>query len=572
MKTATPNAVPSRLSEAGWIRRTTRKIDRWIDDLTVAEKLYGIVALLVAVTMFLLAMSVQTLRIQIGHQRLEAASSTAAIGIGRVNALIYASVMESRGIYMSTERTKVREYAARLEQRNHELADVVAELEQTMPGNDEQQFLDFKERIEQFIDFRAELVRRAIEIGPAAARAWGDSEVMRALRSQLNTDLEDFAKTHSRRASEAAELGGLGLSACWYLFALGLAALLFAAVNLYIVRKSVIAPLSDIIRVSYQVARGDLDCEIPYFGRHDEIGRLAVALRMFRGVMERTSELKQRELEMARQRDAVIEERDQISDRYLETKWQLSAAVNSMPAGMIMLDSKAVVLVINDRYRRMYGLPASIKVGSSLQDFLQYGIDSGQFGGSAAQHLAHIVERIGKRQPTSVEVMLRDGRVIRIQESPIDGGGWAALHEDITEQRQRQRLLNRSEQFLAALIETIPEGIVAKDARDLRYVFVNKAAEEMIGVPRAKIVGKSARELFPPDIAELIERRDQQLIAQKQQLEPIIDTIDSAKRGRRTIAVRRLQIGDPGHESHLFVSMFEDRTDSARNAAERLAQ
>ena len=49
----------------------------------------------------------------------------------------------------------------------------------------------------------------------------------------------------------------------------------------------------------------------------------------------------------------------------------------------------------------------------------------------------------------------------------------------------------------------------------------------------------------------------------EQQLEPIVDTVENPVRGRRTIAVRRLQIGGPDRGSHLFVSMIEDRTDQA---------
>jgi hypothetical protein len=36
----------------------------------------------------------------------------------------------------------------------------------------------------------------------------------------------------------------------------------------------------------------------------------------------------------------------------------------------------------------------------------------------------------------------------------------------------------------------------------------------MIGMPRGDIIGKTARELFPAAAADLIERRDQQLLAQ----------------------------------------------------------
>lgn len=567
MKAATQTAGSRRASEPRRITRTAQRLVSWINDLSFAEKLYGVVVLLVIVTIFLLVMSIQSVRLQSSYRNLEASSFRAATDIGRVNALIYAVVMESRGIYMSAERDKVGQYADTLLKRNRELAVATLELEKAVGASDPVQFSAFKQRILQFVDFREELVRRALVIGPAAGRAWGDNDANRALRTQLNTDLEAFAALYQERARKAAELGDLGQYACWYLFGLGLAALAIAAVNLQIVRRSVIRPLSEIIQLSYRIANGDIKSEIPYFGRRDEIGQLAVVLGHFRDAVERNQEMEQRELDMAKQRDTVIAERDEYSDRYLETKWQLQAAINSMPQGMIMLDSKANVLVINDHYRQMYRLPATIKVGSSLQDIVQYRIDGGQLAGDAATYVSTILDRIGKRKPTTIEMTLQDKRIIRIQENPFDGGGWAAMHEDITEQSQRQRILKRTEHFLATLIENIPEGILAKDARNLRYVFVNKAAETMIGLPRTEMIGKTARELFSAETAELIERRDRQLIAQKQQLETIVDTVFNPRKGLRKIAWRRLQIGGPDDESHLFVSMFEDWTDRAEVAS-----
>jgi PAS domain S-box-containing protein len=470
-------------------------------------------------------------------------------------------VMESRGIYMSTDRGMVKQYAEALLKRNRELAIATLELEETVRGSEVGEFPTFKERILQFIDFREELARRALVIGPGAARVWGDNDANRALRSQLNVDLESLAEIYRERAREAAQLGDLGQYACWYLFGLGVAALLLAAANLHIVRTSVVRPLSEIIQMSEVIAGGDIKSEIPFFGRQDEIGQLAIGLRHFQEAMDRNQELIQHELDTAKQRDAALEERYRYSDKYLETKWQLTAAINSVPQGMIMLDSKGDVLALNDHYRKMYGLPESIKVGSSLQAVLQHGISSQQFAGDAAKHLEAIVTRVGKRKPTSIDVKLHDRRMIRIQENPIDGGGWVALHEDITEQQQRQRVLKRTERFLATVIENIPEGIVAKDARNLRYIYVNQAAEAMIGMARVDMIGKTARDLFSAETAQLIERRDRQLLAEAQQPEPITDTMDTPGKGLRTIAVRRLQIGGPDDESHLFVSMFEDRTD-----------
>jgi PAS domain S-box-containing protein len=560
---AIPHIESSGPEEIGGIRKLCDDFAHALRNLRVVEKVFGIGVLLVVVMTLLVAMSIQSVRLQSEYRRALAASSTAAINIGRVNALIYAIVMESRGIYMSKDPAAAKPFADELVRRNRELADLVTEWEKIADLDDEGRFPAFKERIRQFIDFRNELVRRATRISPAAGREWGDNDANRALRSQLNVDLEAIGRDYHERATLVEELADRTQLASWYLALLGLGGLLLTVLNVAVVRRSVVTPLSDIAKATDSIADGKVDIEIPYVERWDEIGHLARAVQNFRDAVGRNFELERLELGTAKQRDAAMDERNRLTEKYHATKWQLSGAINSMPQGIVMLDARAEVLAINDQYRKLYGLPATIKAGSSLEEILQHRVESGLFAGDAMEHLAAVVARIAKRQPLSEEIILRDGRVINIRERLMDGGGWVAMHEDVTEQQRSRRILERTEQFLVTIIENIPEGIIAKDARNLRYVFVNRAAEKMIGMSRAEIVGKTARELFTGETADLIERRDRQLLAQEQQLEAIIDTVDNPTRGRRTIAVRRLQIGGPDRESHVFVSMFEDRTDQA---------
>jgi PAS domain S-box-containing protein len=434
-------------------------------------------------------------------------------------------------------------------------------------SDDAEQFSAFRQRITQFIDFRRELGRLATEVSPAAARELGDNEANRTLRRQLNADLEALARIYDQRARDAADLGDQGRYASWYLLVLGFGALMFAVLNVIVVKSSVVGPLSAITEATDRISAGNVDGEIPHYVRPDEIGRLALAVENFRNAVSRNVELEQLAGGTAQQRDAAIAERDKFSDRYFAAKWQLSAAINSMPQGIIMLDAKAVVLAINDHYRKIYALPSTIKAGSSLEQILRHQAETGLFTGDVAAYLASILARIAKRGPAADEIVLGDGRVVSIQEQSMEGGGWVAVHEDVTGQRQKERILARTEQFLATVVENIPEGIVVKDARNLRYVFLNKAAEAMIGMSRGEIMGKTARELFSAETADLIERRDRQLMAGGQQPEAIVDTVDNPVKGRRTIAVRRLQVGGPDRESHLFVSMVEDRTDQTGAAA-----
>lgn len=540
---------------------------RGADTLSVAEKVYSIAGFLAIVTTFLLVMSVQTVRLQTTYRHMHASSAEAAISIGRINALIYAVVMESRGIYMTDDRAKMKQFADGLVRRNRELADAVKSMERTVGNDDAEQFAAFRQRIAQFIEFRRELMRRGVEISSGAAREWGDNDANRTLRNKLNSDLEALERIYRQRAREADELANENHYAAAYLFVLGLAALVLAGLNVVVMRGSVVGALAEITQATDRIADGDVKSKVPHLGRHDEIGHLARAVQHFRDAVARIFELEELELGTAQARDAAMTERDKFNDKYQAKKWQLSAAINSMPQGLIMLDGKANVVAMNANYRRIYNLPETIQAGSTLEEILEYRVKSGLFSGDVAKYVAAVLGRIAKREPTAYEITLNDGRTIKIYERPMDGGGWVSVQEDVTEQRQSQRILERMERFLATIIENVAEGIIAKDARNQRYVFVNKAAEKMIGMSRGEIIGKTARELFSPKAAELIERRDQQLLAQKQQLEPIVDTIDNPARGRRVISARRVQIGGTGEESHMFVTMVEDRTEKMVAAA-----
>ena len=544
----------------GKIRRIATGLVRAIHNMAVVEKIYGIVALLVVVTVLLVVMSVQSVRLQSAYRGLLVTSAAAAINVERVNGLIYAIVMDSRGIYMSTDRDKVKQYGEELLKRNRELTDVVAGWEATVRADDAEQFFAFKKRISQFVEFRKELVRRGVQVSPAAAREWGDNEAIRALRIELNADLEALAGIYSERARDAAELGDQGRYASWYLFALGFCTLILVALNISVMKKYVLGPLADITKATDAIAAGKIDGVIPHVARRDEIGRLAHAVRNFREAVRRNFELEQLEIGTAKQRDAAIGDRDVFTDKYHATKWRLSAAINSMPQGLIMLDAQAKVLVVNEQYRKMYGLPSSIKAGSSLEDILLHRVENGLFTGDVKEYLAVVIERISKQQPSSDEILLGDGRLISIQERPMNGGGWVAVHDDVTEPRRNQRILERTERFLVTVLENVPQALFARDARSLRYTFVNRAAEKLLGLSRAQIIGRSVRDIFPAESAELIERKDRDVLEGNPENEVAIRTVTTPNNGQRTVAVRRLRIAGEADESQVLLSLIEDRT------------
>src|ERR1700743_3010 len=173
--------------------------------LSLAARLYSIFALFALLTAAITVLSDYNSRRAAELTQSIETANLAALNVERVNSLVYAVVMESRGVYMSTEPAAVKKYSDGLLGFNDHILAVVQKWQGIVQADDAEQFATFKKRIEQFFDFRKELVRRAIDISPAAGAEWRDNDANRNVRSALNKDLEELSKVYVTRAKQIAE-------------------------------------------------------------------------------------------------------------------------------------------------------------------------------------------------------------------------------------------------------------------------------------------------------------------------------------------------------------------------------
>src|SRR5438105_10007287 len=128
--------------------------------LSLAAKLYSIFALVAVLVAAITALSDYNTRQNAALTEAVATASRAALNVERVNSLVYAVVMESRGVYMSTDVAVVKKYGEGLLKFNDNILGVVKNWEALVQADDAEQFATFRKRIEQFVEFRKELVRR----------------------------------------------------------------------------------------------------------------------------------------------------------------------------------------------------------------------------------------------------------------------------------------------------------------------------------------------------------------------------------------------------------------------------
>jgi methyl-accepting chemotaxis protein len=259
--------------------------------LSLAAKLYSTFALIALLTAAIAVLSHHnTGRNGELTEAIETANR-AALNVQRVNSLVYAVVMESRGVYMSTEPADVKKYGDGLLKFNDQILGVVKNWEAIVQADDAEQFATFKKRIDQFVEFRKELVRRGIEINAAAGREWGDNDANRAVRSALNKDLEALSRVYAERGKQIAAQAQINRNMALLLTALGALTLVVVGFGVLIISRSVARPLSAITATIKRVAEGDEQVDVPHTDRGDEIGALARAIRIFQESMDRNRNL-----------------------------------------------------------------------------------------------------------------------------------------------------------------------------------------------------------------------------------------------------------------------------------------
>jgi PAS domain S-box-containing protein len=134
-------------------------------------------------------------------------------------------------------------------------------------------------------------------------------------------------------------------------------------------------------------------------------------------------------------------------------------------------------------------------------------------------------------------------------------------------------ILNR-ERFLDSVIENLPVGIFVKESRNgFALSLWNNRSEEMFDISRADAIGKTAAQLFPPDLAAAFQATDHELLSRRAPVEEFEHRTVSRSRGPRLLHTRKLPLLDEQGEVAVILGIIEDITDrTAMESALRESQ
>lgn len=125
----------------------------------------------------------------------------------------------------------------------------------------------------------------------------------------------------------------------------------------------------------------------------------------------------------------------------------------------------------------------------------------------------------------------------------------------------------RSSMFLHSIVENIPDMVFVKEAEDLRFVLWNRVGEQLLGIPRSQLVGRTDYDVFPENEADFFTRKDREAIRLGGVVDIPEEPIHVASGAVRWLHTKKITLPDEAGRPAYLLGISEDVTE--RRAAEQ---
>lgn len=134
---------------------------------------------------------------------------------------------------------------------------------------------------------------------------------------------------------------------------------------------------------------------------------------------------------------------------------------------------------------------------------------------------------------------------------------------DITKTKEAERKLKEREQFLASIVDNIPNSIFIKDAKDLRFVRMNKAGEDLFGYKERELLGKNDHDFFPKKEADFFTKKDRKVLKSGKMEDIPEERIHTRFKGERVLHTKKIPLyyknGKPQYLLGISVDITEKK-------------
>jgi len=239
----------------------------------------------------------------------------------------------------------------------------------------------------------------------------------------------------------------------------------------------------------------------------------------------------------------------------------LASAIEQTDDSVVITDPNGVIEYVNPAYGRHTGYRREEALGQKLS-ILKSGEHDAVFYAELWRTILRgevFHERFVNRR--------KDGTLYHEEKTitPLKDGNGHITHfvstgKDISERMRTEQEGRNMQNFLNAVVENLPNMLFVKDAKELRFVRLNKAAEDLLGYPRSELLGKNDYDFFPKNEADFFTTMDREVLSAGELMDIPLESIQTRNQGERWLHTRKIPIFDDAGQPQYLLGIAEDIT------------
>jgi len=208
-----------------------------------------------------------------------------------------------------------------------------------------------------------------------------------------------------------------------------------------------------------------------------------------------------------------ITDRKRIEDALRKSEERFRAFVENADDIVYTVSLDGRFTYVSPKWREMLGHDPAVILGKSFEEFVHPEDVLACWG-----FLEKVVTTEEKGEGVEYRIRRQDGEWrwhfsngSSLKDETGKGVSFLGIARDITERKRAEEKIKAQFDFLQTLMETIPNPIFYKDVKG-RYLGCNRAFADFLGWDREEIIGKTAYDIAPLELADYYHQMDEILL------------------------------------------------------------
>jgi diguanylate cyclase (GGDEF)-like protein/PAS domain S-box-containing protein len=241
---------------------------------------------------------------------------------------------------------------------------------------------------------------------------------------------------------------------------------------------------------------------------------------------------------------------------------QLTSAVEQTDDAIVITDRHGIIQYVNQSYERDTGFSSAEAVGKKPSI-----VKSGLHDAAFYQRLWGTIQRgevfreIFTNRRKDGTPYYEEKTITPLKDSEGQIVRFVATGKDITARMEVDRENQRTQVFLNSVVENLPNMLFVKEAKDLKFVRLNRAAEDLLGYSREELIGKNDYDFFPKDEADFFTAKDREILNSGRMHDIPEEPVHTKHKGVRQLHTKKIPILDEKGQPLYLLGISEDITE-----------